>query len=259
MQIRQTCSRLFQRLGKTISTDTRPSAVEIAANSADVCIGKFCYELPEMSNAGEAGRDESEDLRDCDTFQLLSHFLDYLELTCPDWEYSANCINVADYLDQLCVNIQTSSKSKNFIDSVDFLLAATYLQRLSEYGVPFSHQSLRSLILVALMEACKFHEERSPRNSFWSVNAFRSRWFRRLIMFRRSAVGGFSLADVNLLERQFLAAIRFRLAVSPDDLTALLRDLTDFASLGPEERGGSAMARRFHLPPPRPLPASFSR
>mmetsp|Transcript_39065 Transcript_39065/g.103281 ORF Transcript_39065/g.103281 Transcript_39065/m.103281 type:complete len:242 (-) Transcript_39065:41-766(-) len=241
MQIRQTCSRLFQRLGKTISTDTRPSAVEIAANSADVCIGKFCYELPEMSNAGEAGRDESEDLRDCDTFQLLSHFLDYLELTCPDWEYSANCINVADYLDQLCVNIQTSSKSKNFIDSVDFLLAATYLQRLSEYGVPFSHQSLRSLILVALMEACKFHEERSPRNSFWS------------------AVGGFSLADVNLLERQFLAAIRFRLAVSPDDLTALLRDLTDFASLGPEERGGSAMARRFHLPPPRPLPASFSR
>ena len=124
--------------------------------------------------------------------------------------------------------------------------ALVYLERFS-FRYPallLTNRSLQRLVLVAVMTATKFLEDECPSNRCW-CSAIRPPSSKSLSATphphsapetccfnrpRRAEIGGLALRELNALERAFLSAIGFRLAIHPDAFAACAEDHAAFAA-----------------------------
>eukprot|EP00292_Cryptomonas_paramecium_P015861 CAMPEP_0113696040 /NCGR_PEP_ID=MMETSP0038_2-20120614/21251_1 /TAXON_ID=2898 /ORGANISM="Cryptomonas paramecium" /LENGTH=207 /DNA_ID=CAMNT_0000618683 /DNA_START=35 /DNA_END=654 /DNA_ORIENTATION=+ /assembly_acc=CAM_ASM_000170 len=89
------------------------------------------------------------------------------------------------------------------------LVAILYLERLKKKVVDLhiTSTSIQRLLLVAVMIAAKFLEDRPTCNSWWAL------------------IGSISVAEINALERDFLFHVDFDLAVRSEDYSTFVDSL----------------------------------
>mmetsp|Transcript_65596 Transcript_65596/g.175846 ORF Transcript_65596/g.175846 Transcript_65596/m.175846 type:complete len:287 (-) Transcript_65596:529-1389(-) len=154
------------------------------------------------------------------TLEAVCDFLDFVQVQTSKDHIShkahQRCCKVSDLLKKLF---------KNDTLAAAMVTAVIYLQRIHELGVEINSRTLNSLVLVSVVVASKFLEDGCPTNAFWAE------------------IGRVSVVDMNMLERQFLSAIRFRLFVSTEEFDSVCTDLLAYRAA--PERGSSALAARF--------------
>lgn len=96
------------------------------------------------------------------------------------------------------------------------MTSAVYLDRLQAF-LPPDARGMRCtghrIFLSCLMLAAKIHNDLCPCNRHWARYSSRVKGFRGF---------GFSMRDVNLMERQLLMLLRWDLRVQEEDLTRVL-------------------------------------